>query len=160
MPVPALGAVVLGTAFAYGVALKLMVALPLVGLPLIAWRFGKGAQLPTPAPGLLAVGSLLFLFDSSNVKFGGSVASSIAGEYGNALAIALALWCFAVLATDLERGRRGPEAGVLGALAACCHPIGMLLVIVGLLAIAASLRWWIAPVPSRSSPISASPRCS
>ena len=41
MPVPALGAVVLGAAFAYGVALKLMVALPLVGLPLIAWRFAR-----------------------------------------------------------------------------------------------------------------------
>ena len=134
MPIPALGAVLLGTFLPYGIALKVMLALPLVALPIVAWRFGRAARLSTPGPALLAIASLLFLFDSSNLKFGGSIASSIAGEYGNALAITLALLCFAIFVEDLERGRRGPMAGVVGAIAACCHPVGFGFVIVGLLA--------------------------
>src|SRR5437588_468265 len=83
--------------------------------PIDVWRFGRGARLRAPGPGLLSVASLLFLFDSSNIKYGGSIAATIAGEYGNALAITLALWCFARFTDDLDRKRRGPAAGVIGA---------------------------------------------
>ena len=132
MPVPALGAVALGLIFHYGVALKLMVALPLVALPLIAWRWGVAARLPHPGPAMCALASLLFLFDSSNLKYGGSIASTVIGEYGNALALVLGLWCLARFADDIERSRRGVAAGILGGLAACCHPVGLLFVVVGL----------------------------
>src|SRR5207237_8250941 len=68
-------------------------------------------------------------------RYGRRVASPSAGGYGNARASTRALWCFTRCNDDLDQQRRGPAAGVIGALSACCHPIGFGLVIVGLLAI-------------------------
>jgi hypothetical protein len=148
MPVPALAAALLHVVFPSGVALKLIVAAPLIALPLVAWKFGRAARLPTGGSGILAISSLLFLYTNNNIKFGGSILSTLAGEYGNALALTLALACFAAFAKDLDAGRKGPAAGLLGALAACCHPVGFLLVLVGLVALVGAQ---LALDPSRMS---------
>jgi hypothetical protein len=134
MPLPAFGAVALSAVVPYGVALKLMVALPLVAAPLVAWRFGRAARMPAPGPSLMALASLFVLFDSSNLKYGGSISATVSGEYGNALALVFGLWCLGLFVADLEKQRRGPAAGVLGAVAALCHPVGLAFVMVGLIA--------------------------
>jgi hypothetical protein len=138
-PLPALGVVTLDTILPYGVALKVMVAVGLVAMPVVAWYFGRAARLPVPVPGLMALASLLVLFDSSNLKYGGSIASAVIGEYANALGITLGLLCLARFTSDLGRDRRfGVLAGLIGAAAALCHPIAAAFVVIGLLSLAGS----------------------
>jgi hypothetical protein len=138
-PLPALAVVTLDTILPYGVALKIMVAVGLVAMPVVAWYFGRAARLPTVVPGLMALASLLVLFDSSNLKFGGSIASAVIGEYADGLGITLGLLCLARFNSDLGRDRRlGVLAGLIGAAAALCHPIAAAFVVIGLLSLAGS----------------------
>jgi hypothetical protein len=137
-PLPALAVVVLDTVLPYGTSIKLLVALPLVAMPIVAWYLGRAARLPLPGPALMALASLLFLFDSSNVKAGGTIAATLIGEYGNALGITLGLLALARFTADVNRDRRGPTAGLIGAAAALCHPFGAAVVGLGLIAFAAS----------------------
>ena len=53
----------------------------LLSLPLCAYAFGRLADLPFPGPALLAVASVLFLFDRNFTIYGGNVASTLAGEF-------------------------------------------------------------------------------
>jgi hypothetical protein len=124
MPVPALGVVVLHSVWSWGIALKLMVSLPLVVLPAVAIWTGRAAGLGFPEASGLGVAAIAFLFDDSYYKYGGNIASTVLGEYGYAWSIVFALAALTAFHLSLERRRRTPAAGVLVALAALCHPIG------------------------------------
>src|SRR5438270_8382613 len=52
----------------YTVAFKLVASIGMLTLPICAWAFGRLARLRFPAPAVLAVASLLFLFGQSEYQ--------------------------------------------------------------------------------------------
>ena len=105
----------------YGVAMKVVVVAGMVSLPLAAWVMGHLGGLAFPAPALLAVATLPFLFDRSFNIYGGNLLSTMAGEFAYSLGLAVAVLYIGVAARGLETGRhRGWAAGLL-ALAGLTH---------------------------------------
>jgi hypothetical protein len=118
-PVPALLILALDLFLPYNVAFKLGTIAGPVLLPVGAYVFARGLRLPRPAPALLAIAATAFLFftgnpgstpEAQNIAFnqhiaGGTLASTLAGEYSYALALALALAFFGTLAHALRTGR-------------------------------------------------------
>jgi putative flippase GtrA len=99
----------------YQVAFKLGTILGIFFLPVAVYIFFRLLRLRFPTPLVGAIFSLGFLFMQSFSIYGGNIASSLAGEYGYALSLALSL-VFAGLAYRLateERGRPLLAAGVL-----------------------------------------------
>jgi hypothetical protein len=131
-PVPALAIVGLDLLVPYNVAFKLIVALGAVLVPLGAYVFARGLRAPNPTPAAFAVAATGFLFftgdpgvtdAAQSIAFnqrimGGTLASTLAGEFSFTLAIALALFFFGTLATSLRTGRHLWLPAVL--LALCC----------------------------------------
>ncbi|HEX5587705.1 MAG TPA: hypothetical protein VFZ17_10375, partial [Acidimicrobiia bacterium] len=114
-PFPALLIVALDLVMPYNVAFKLVTALGPVALPASAYVFGRGIRAPRPAPALFAVGATAFLFfkdgGDATMRFdhhimGGTLTSTLAGEYSFTIALALALCFLGTLARALEVERR------------------------------------------------------
>src|SRR5919107_166542 len=78
MVVPSLAILALGVALPYGVAFKLVSVAGIVALPVAAWALGRLARAPFPAPALLAVGAVGFLFERSFTIYGGKIPSPLA----------------------------------------------------------------------------------
>jgi hypothetical protein len=121
-PLPALLIVALDVVLPYNVAFKLVTALGPVALPAAAFVFGRGIRAPRPTPALFAVGATAFLFfkdgGDSVMKFdhhimGGTLTSTLAGEYSFTIALALALCFLGTLARALETASSAgdPSAG-------------------------------------------------
>ena len=138
----------------YGTAFKLVTVLGLVSLPLCAYAFGRLADLPFPGPALLAVASLLFLFDRNFTIYGGNVASTLAGEFAFSISLSLAVLYLGVVLRGLRTGRHRALAAVLLALTGLCHLIPAFFALVVTLVIALlrrpawrTLRWLAAVLP-------------
>jgi hypothetical protein len=120
------GAVVLlafGVALPYGVAFKLVTVLGVVAMPVAAYAFGRLADLPFPAPSVLAVATLPFLFNRNFTIWGGNIASTLAGEFAFSIGLSVALVYLGVVVRGLRTGRhRALGAGLL-ALTGLCHII-------------------------------------
>jgi hypothetical protein len=110
-PLPALLIVAADVVLPYNVAFKLVTALGAVALPAAAYVFGRGIRAPRPAPALFAVGATAFLFfkdgGDATMRFdhhimGGTLTSTLAGEYSFTIALALALCFLGTLARALE----------------------------------------------------------
>ena len=84
MVVPALLVLLLDLVLPYGIALKLTAVSGVLTMPIATWAFARLARLPRPAPELLVLASLVFLFDESFTIYGGNIASTMAGEIGRA----------------------------------------------------------------------------
>jgi len=120
----AAGAVaVLGIAVPYGPAFKLVSVAGVVAMPVSAYLFGRLARLPHPAPALLSVATLAFLFDTSFTIYGGNIASTMAGEFAFSISLALAIAYLGVLVHGLRTGTHRATAAVLLALVGLCHLI-------------------------------------
>ncbi|NBP49796.1 MAG: hypothetical protein EBU70_01140 [Actinobacteria bacterium] len=139
MVVPALAIVALDALVPYGVAMKIVAVAGPVALPWCAWRFGRLARLPFPVPEAFAVASTIFLFDESFTIYGGNIASTMAGEYSFAIALALAVLAFGLVIRGLETGRGMVVASVVLALSALSHGIVLLFVFGG---VALMLPFW------------------
>ena len=112
----------------YNVAFKLVVVSGPIALPAAAYAFGARLRFPWPASPLFAVVAVRYLFEVRNglnnapdktgwTIYGGNLASTMAGEFSFTIALALALFFLAALATYLDTGRRGWLPAVL--LAGC-----------------------------------------
>ncbi|CAN5490449.1 hypothetical protein BH20ACT2_BH20ACT2_17740 [soil metagenome] len=129
MVVPSLAIVLLAELIPYGIAFKLVAVSGLVALPLAAWAFGKLAGLRFPAPPLLAVAAMAFVFNREPVLngtgniIGGNMASTMAGEFAFSISLALAVLYLGVLVRGLRTGRHRALAAVLLALTGLCHLI-------------------------------------
>jgi hypothetical protein len=130
MVMPPLAIALLSYVVPYGVAFKLVAVSGCVTFPVACWWFGRGARMPFPAPALLSIGGLLFLFDRSFSIYGGNLASTLAGEFAFSISLSLAVFYLGVLARGLESGRHRGWAALLLALAALCHVIPALFVAV------------------------------
>jgi hypothetical protein len=113
-PFPALLIVGLDVVVPFNVAFKLVTALGAVAAPAAAYVFGRGIRAPRPAPALFAVAATAFLFFKDGgdaiMRFdhhimGGTITSTLAGEYSFTIALALALCFLGSLARALEVSR-------------------------------------------------------
>ncbi|MET0275476.1 MAG: hypothetical protein ABW211_01370, partial [Acidimicrobiia bacterium] len=110
-PFPALLVVGLDVVLPYNIAFKLVTALGAVALPAAAYVFGRGIRVPRPAPALFAVAATGFLFfkdgGDATMRFdhhimGGTLTSTLAGEFSFTIALALSLCFLGTLARALE----------------------------------------------------------
>jgi hypothetical protein len=137
MVVPSLFILALDLVMPYNVAFKLVSVSGLVTMPVAAWALGRLARLPFPGPPLLAVASVVFLFDRSFSIYGGNIASTLAGEFAFSISLTLSLVFLGVVLRGLETGRHRALAAVLLALTALCHVIpAIFAVVAGLVAMA------------------------
>src|SRR3954468_22689370 len=151
-PVPAIVTVVLGTVLPYNVALKLTTAIGPVLMPAGAYAFGRGIRMRRPGPELSAVATVCFLFfkgiatgttasaEQTAVQFnqrimGGTLVSSLAGEYSFAFALTLALFALGALAFSVRTGRRKALAAVLIGATVMSHVIVGIFAVVGAIVI-------------------------
>jgi hypothetical protein len=128
---PALMVVLLDIVLPYGEALKIISALGILTLPICCWAFGKLSGMRFPIPPLLAVASVVFLFDETFQIYGGNIASTMAGEYSFSIALSLAMLFFGVFAYALRTGKHRATAAVLFALACLSHGIVIFFVVIG-----------------------------
>jgi hypothetical protein len=151
MVVPSLAILALGVALPYGVAFKLVTVAGVLALPVAAWALGRLARAPFPAPALLAVGAVGFLFERSFTIYGGNIASTLAGEFAFSISLALAVVFLGLVLRGLDTGRLRAVAAVAFGLCALCHVIPMIFAVIGAgVAVAmqparARIRW-LAPV--------------
>ncbi len=150
---PMLAIVLLDLVLPYGVAFKLVAVSGVLSLPVAVWRFGRLAGFRHPAPELMAVGSVAFLFDRTYSILGGNIPSTLAGEFSFSISLSLAIVYLGVVANGLRTGRHRALAAVLVALVALTHVIPLFFAIVGtflLLALHPSrpgLRWLFTAAP-------------
>ncbi len=106
----------LSVPISYGIAIKLVVVLGLITLPVSAWTAGKLGGLAYPGPAMLSVATLYFIFDRSFNIYGGNLMSTMAGEFAFSLSLSLAMLYIGFAARGMETGRgRGLAAALLAA---------------------------------------------
>ena len=125
-----------GVELPYGTAFKLVTVLGVLALPLCVYAFGRLADLPYPAPPVLAVAAVLFLFDRNFTIYGGNIASSLAGEFAFSISLSLAVLYLGVVTRGLRTGRHRASAAVLLALTGLCHLIPAFFALVGTVMVA------------------------
>ena len=157
-PFPALLTVALDVVLPYNVAFKLVTALGAVALPAAAYVFGRGVRAPRPAPALFAVAATVFLFFKDGgdtiMKFdhhimGGTLTSTLAGEFSFTIALALALCFLGTLARAVEVSTPAKRVNlwlpaVLFAATATSH------LVVAVFALYGALVLWLVRRPLRS----------
>jgi len=137
MPLPALVVLFFNVVFPYGVALKLVVAISAIILPVAAYGLGRLSRLPAPIPACFAIAVIPFLFDDSYFRYGGNIMSSVVGEYGYSLGVPAALVALGLMDLVMRTGRWRALTVAAAGLAALLHPaIALILLICGLLLIA------------------------
>ena len=159
-PFPALLIVLLDVVLPFTVAFKLVTALGPVLLPAAAFVFGKGIRAPRPAPALFAVAATAFLFfkdgGDATMSFdhhimGGTLTSTLAGEYSFTIALALALFFLGTLARALEPiRRRTPTRVNLWLPAVLLAATAMSHLVVAVFAVYAAGVLWLCRRPARS----------
>ena len=153
---------VLGCGLPYGVAFKWVTVAGLLALPVCCYVAGRLADLPFPGPSMLAIGSVMFLFNRQPVEnstgniIGGNIASTLAGEFSFSISLAFLVLYVGFLLRGLRRGGYRATCASLLALTALCHIIpaiyGIVLtafaLLVSLPLTRERLRWFlpIAPV--------------
>ena len=124
------------------IALKMGTALPLVLMPLAAWRAGSWAGLPQPIAVMLAAGTLPYIFDTSCGSCGGTVYATINGEYAFAWAMLFAVLALGAVDRLAREGRGAVLAAALVAATAFSHPLPTLWLLIGIIAIAIGREVW------------------
>ncbi len=153
-PLPALLTVILDVVLPYNVAFKLVTALGPILLPISAYVFGRGIRAPRPAPALFAVAVTGFLFfkdgGEATMKFdhhimGGTLTSTLAGEFSFTIAVVCALFFLGTFARALDK--RGPMwlPAVFFAATLMSH------LVVGVFAVYAAVVIWLIRGPLRSA---------
>ncbi len=153
-PFPAVLIAVLDLFLPYNIAFKLVTAFGPVLLPIGAYEFARGIRVPRPAAPLFAVAATAFMFfkegGDSTMTFdfrimGGTLASTLAGEYSFMIALAMSLLFLGTLARALDR--RGPLwlPAVFLALTVSSH------VVVALFAVVGAVVIWLIQRPMRNA---------
>jgi phosphomannomutase len=105
----------------YNIAFKLVTVLGLLALPVAAWAMGRLARARFPIPAALAVGSVPFLFSREFTIYGGNIGSTMAGEFGFSISLALALLFLGLVARGLQDGTHRAKASIVLACTGLCH---------------------------------------
>jgi hypothetical protein len=157
-PVPAVLIVLMNVLLPYNVAFKIGTALGALLLPAAAYVFGRGLRIPRPGPAAMAVAATAFLFWTGDpgtttagkaIAFnqhimGGTLASTMAGEFSFSLALAFALFFLGTFAEALQTRRRLWLPALLLAMTVTSH------LMVGVFAIVAGVIVWLFHHPWRN----------
>jgi hypothetical protein len=136
MPLPALLVALFDVVFPYGVALKIVVSLGALALPVVVWGLARLSRLGSMVAALLPIAVLGFLFDDSWWRFGGNVRSDLTGEFSYAIALLLGLLTIGLADYVMRTGRwRALTAFVYGATLVS-HPVVALLITAALIVLA------------------------
>jgi hypothetical protein len=103
---------------AYGPAFKLVTALGPTATPAAAAALGRLLRLKRPAPALMAIATLPFLFDRFHTIWGGNIPATLAGEFSFSIALALSLLFIGFLYRALETGHSRHRVAATALLAA------------------------------------------
>jgi 6-pyruvoyl-tetrahydropterin synthase related domain len=136
MLIPALLVLVVDLIAPYGVALKMIAVIGILTLPFCTWLFGKFSRLLFPIPEILALASVVFLYDESFTIYGGNIASTMAGEFSFSIALSLAVLAFGLFIRSMNEGRGHMITACVLALSALSHGIVLLFVFGGVALIA------------------------
>jgi hypothetical protein len=118
MILPYLLIVILDVVLPYGVAFKLIAVAGVTTIPISSYVVGRMARLPFPAPALMSVAGLLFVFEFNFTIYGGNIASTLAGEFAFSLSLSFALLFLAFFIRGVDEGtHRGWAAFFLAATA-------------------------------------------
>ena len=105
----------------YNIAFKLIAVSGVVFFPVGAWALGHLSGLRFPGPAVLALSSLAFAFDRSFNIYGGNIASTLAGEFANAISLTLSLVALGFVIRGTRTGQYRAWAGVFIALTGLSH---------------------------------------
>jgi hypothetical protein len=142
---PSVIAALLSLVMPLAIAFKVTVVAPLVALPWAAWRAGTWSGLPRPVPAMLSVAMLPLVYDTSCVTCGGTISSTINGEYAFAWAMLFGVLALGAV-TRLARTGRGPVlAALLAAAAAISHPLPAIWLVIGVFVVAVGHEVWADP---------------
>lgn len=144
-PLPALAVVLLDVVLPYDIAFKLVTVSGVVAMPAAAYVFGRGLRAPRPTPELFAIATVLFLFFKGatattpalqTVAFnqgimGGTLRSTLAGEFSFSIAIAFALCFLGTFGAALDRRLRPWVPAALLAATVLSHLVVGIFAIVG-----------------------------
>jgi len=132
MVIPALMIIILNVVLPYGVAFKLVAVIGVLSLPICCWAFGRLARFAFPIPEMFALGSLLFLLEDTKdlAILGGTVKSTMAGEFSFSIALSFAMLGLGLYARGLETGKHRGKTAVILALAVLSHGIVAIFVLV------------------------------
>ena len=149
-PLPALAVVFLDVVMPYNIAFKLVTVIGVVMMPAAAYAFGRGIRAPRPTPELFSLATVLFLFfkgasgsgpNIATIAFnqgimGGTLRSTLAGEFSFSIGIALALVFLGAFASALNRRTRSWVPALLLAATVLSH------IVVAIFAVVAALIIW------------------
>jgi hypothetical protein len=131
-PLPAVLVAIVSGVTTYAVGFKIVTVLGTIFLPLAAYAFGRLAGFARPIPALMAAATVPFLFNFApsgtavyypwNID-GGTIASTLAGEFSFSLALTFAVLFLGVFVYALRTGRYRWLAALLFALTLLCHVI-------------------------------------
>jgi len=141
-PLPTLAIVALDVVLPYGIAFKLVSVAGILTLPIAVWAFarlsrsmsdapGWPSPMPFPAPVLMSVASVGFLFERGFTIYGGNIASTLAGEFTFSIGLSLAFVFLGVVASGLHTGRRRALAAGLLAATGLCHLLPTIFAVAG-----------------------------
>ena len=136
MLIPALLVLVVDLIAPYGIALKIIAVIGILALPVCTWLFGKFSRLLFPVPEILALASVVFLYDESFTIYGGNIASTMAGEFSFSISLSLAALTFGLFIRSMNDGRGQMITACALALSALSHGIVLLFVFGGVALIA------------------------
>ena len=136
MLIPALLVLVVDLIAPYGIALKIIAVIGILALPVCTWLFGKFSRLLFPVPEILALASVVFLYDESFTIYGGNIASTMAGEFSFSISLSLAVLTFGLFIRSMNDGRGQMITACALALSALSHGIVLLFVFGGVVLIA------------------------
>ncbi len=132
MVIPGLMIALLNVAIPYGIAFKIVAVIGILSLPICCWAFGRLAKFAYPIPELFTVASLIFLLEDTKdlAILGGTVKSTMAGEFSFSIALSLAMLGLGLFAKGLETGKYRGRTAVVLALAVLSHGIVAIFVLV------------------------------
>ncbi len=121
MPLPFIIVALLGYILPISVAFKIVSSLGIFLLPITTLISMKilGFRFPTPIIG--AIFSLVFLFFEDNLMYGGSIASTLAGEFCYSIGFSIMPIYISLLYTGIRSGRFHPFLPVLLAIIILTH---------------------------------------
>ncbi|MCU1392373.1 MAG: hypothetical protein JWM34_801 [Ilumatobacteraceae bacterium] len=141
MVIPALMIILLNVLIPYGIAFKIIAVAGILTLPICCWAFGRLAKFLYPIPELFTVAALIFLLDDSKdlAILGGTVKSTMAGEFSFSIALSFAMLGLGLYAKGLETGKYRGRTAVILALAVLSHGIVAIFVVIAVVLM--SLIW-------------------
>ncbi|MCB1256553.1 MAG: hypothetical protein KDB26_05570 [Microthrixaceae bacterium] len=124
----------------YNIAFKIIAISGLITLPIAACALAKALSAPFPAPPLIAMATLPFIYDKGFTILGGNGASTMAGEFAFSISLSFALFYLAVLFHGTRTGRWRVPGAILLALTVLCHIIPAIFVVIVTVVVVPFLR--------------------